>query len=245
MSLWFSISEQFVCNKLDGPHFLLGHWAVLFTISVIQLDTTDRAAWFDIPPVLPITVTVMWDVMTRSLVDSYSSWCQSMSLVSPPDISDENIGPGNTNPLLSCAKQCLRLTFAGVVVTACYLPLCPSACLHPLARFVPATWWTCCFHLQGRRESWKWRHGIEPKHSYLSLRLQGISTQKTVILMVAGRMLTLTCHVLLWNVTTMVPCMSSWNGARHEMNIAFPALATYWEQKTTCRLAFCGSQASL
>ena len=43
--LWFSISEQFVRNKLDGPDFLLGHSTVLFTISVIQFNyKTDRAA---------------------------------------------------------------------------------------------------------------------------------------------------------------------------------------------------------
>jgi hypothetical protein len=57
-------------------------------------------------------------------------------------------------------------------------------------------------------------------------------------------MLTIHCHLLVRNFTAIVRV------CHHETvlgtEIAFPALATYWELKTTsCRSAFCGDQASL
>jgi hypothetical protein len=140
-----------------------------------------------------------------------------------------------------CRSDCNCLLFAPVLF-----------CLPTPNCQICASYWMCIFDehvasifkVEERVESGSM--GLNQNILYQSLRLQGISTQKTVIFIVAGWMLTLKCHLLLWNVTTRVPRTSSWNDVRHEKNFAFPALATYWEQKKTpCRLPFCGGQASL
>jgi hypothetical protein len=93
-----------------------------------------------------------------------------------------------------------RRTFAGLVINNYYFPPHPSDCLHALVRFVPHTRWAFCretvasiFRVDKRVDSGG--SGLI-QNIRTCLRLQEISSQKTVDFIVAGVMLTVHWHLL-------------------------------------------------